>query len=84
MSLKNKLSYRIFPIYIRYLDGENMFALVYFNKKEYFEFGLACESKISSQFEDASWMKYREIKYSIKIFDKDNLDSLFRKIKSNV
>lgn len=83
IGLADKLNYRIFPIYIRYLKGENMFGLIYFNKKEHFEFGFASKN-ISNQFEDASWMKYPEVKYSIKIFDNDNLDIVFQKIRCNV
>lgn len=84
MGLSAQLNYRIFPIYIRYLKGENMFALLYFTNKEYFELGFASNKNALNQFDDASWMKYPGIKYGIKIFEKDNLYDLFKKIKSNI
>jgi hypothetical protein len=84
ITLSNDISFRIFPIYIRYLRGDDMFALLYFNLKEYNELGIVIPNKISKQFEDASWMKYKEIKYSVKIKNDDDLEALFGQIKSNV
>lgn len=84
LMLANKISFRIFPIYIRYLKGDDMFALLYFNLKDYCELGLATLNKISARFEDAGWMKYKEIKYSVKINKDEDLDILFKQIKSNI
>lgn len=84
LKLSEDISFRIFPIYIRYLKGDAMFALLYFNLKDYNELGIAISDKISSQFEDASWMKYKEIKNSIKIKSNDDLDVIFKQIKASL
>lgn len=84
LMLADNISYRIFPIYIRYLKGDDMFALLYFNLKDYCELGIATSNKISDEFEDAGWMKYREIKYSIRIGKDEDLNLLFQRIKSNI
>lgn len=84
LQLSDDISFRIFPIYIRYLKGDDMFALLYFNLKDYNELGIATNNKISDAFEDASWMKYKEIKYSTKIKNDDNLDPLFKQIKASL
>lgn len=84
LMLADKISFRIFPIYIRYLKGDDMFALLYFNLKDHCELGIATPNKIFDRFEDAGWMKYKEIKYSIRIKKDEDLNKLFQQIKSNI
>jgi hypothetical protein len=84
LKLASNISFRVFPIYIRYLKGDDLFALLYINLKDYNELGIATHNKISDRFEDASWMKYKEIKYSVKISNNDDLDSLFKQIKDTI
>ena len=84
LNLGDDLTFRIFPIYIRYIKGDDVFGLLYINIKDYCELGIATDKKISDRFEDASWMKYSEIKYSIKITNDDNLDKIFKTIKENI
>ena len=84
LKLDKDINFRVFPIYIRYLKGDDLFALLYFNPKDYNELGIATENKISDRFQDASWMKYKEIKYSIKITNNEDIDKIFQQIKSNI
>jgi hypothetical protein len=87
LKLSDNLSFHIFPIYVRYLKGDELFALLYFNinkSKDIFVLGIATPNKISKRFEDASWMKYRKINYCTKINADENLDTLFDQIKSKI
>ena len=68
---------REFPIYVRYLKDDDIFALLYAPSEEYFEVGFNINKKISSDFIDASWMKYDNIKYSVRIYEDTNIDKLF-------
>ena len=78
IGLGSNIVAREFPIYIRYLKEDEIFASLYVPSEEYFEVGFNMSKKISDDFIDASWMKYDNIKYSINcIFLKPNLKFLF-------
>jgi hypothetical protein len=80
LKLSPDITFRIFPIYIRYLKGDNMFAILYFNNQQYNELGVVADNAFSVKCGDASWMKYAGVKYSVKIMNDENLTALFKEI----
>lgn len=75
---------RFFPIYVRYLKDGNLFGLLYFNRRDYFVLGIATQKKFSNNSSDASWMKYKEIKYAIDINSDANFEKTINEIKDNL
>lgn len=78
------ISSKKFPIYIRYLREDNIFGLLYFNKKDNFILGIVSEKSYFDKVEDAGWMKYKEIKYCVNIQINDDFKSIINQIKKNL
>ncbi len=72
MSAGSHISFRIFPIYIRYTKWDKIFAIVYFKGKfapdDTIDVGLSLRNKPAHpDFVTAQYMKSPEITFSIKI-----------------
>jgi len=68
LSIGKNVSFRIFPIYIRYVKGEHIIAILYYNKKNFLDLGLnISKDTIDSKFKRADYMHYPGINYSIRI-----------------
>ncbi|MDO8451309.1 MAG: hypothetical protein Q7S76_00385 [bacterium] len=73
LSTSKAVEYRIFPIYIRYEDGERTIALIFFRGKRLVESGgvelglNVGNAKLPKGFDDGKQMKYPEINCGIKL-----------------
>lgn len=72
LSTGKDIAYRIFPIYIRYEDGDRTIALLYFKGKHLelgeLELGLNIgAAKLPKGFDNGERMKYPEINCSVKL-----------------
>jgi len=73
LSTSKSVKYRIFPIYIRYNEGERPVALIFFRGKRLaksggVELGLNIgDAKLPKGFDDGKQMKYPEINCGIKL-----------------
>lgn len=68
LSAGKNVNFVIFPIYIRYTKGENIIAVLYYNKKNFLDLGLNVnKSVIDAKFRRATYMKYPGINYSIQV-----------------
>lgn len=81
LTLNQNIEFRVFPIYIRYIKNDSIFAILYFKNKELLELGLNIDNKPSNDFIEAKGMGYKEIRYKIFIDKKTNLNKIFSFLK---
>ena len=81
LSLDQNIEFRFFPIYIRYVKNDSIFAILYFKNKELLELGLNIDNKPSNEFIEAKGMGYKEIKYKVLIDKKTNINKIFSFLK---
>jgi len=78
ISLNPKINHRLSTVYIRYMLGDNVVAVVYFRGKFVsnckLDVGFAFKEKPkNSSFKDAKYMNYPNINYSIKIKNSNDI-----------
>lgn len=81
LSLNKNIEFRVFPIYIRYIKNDTIYAILYFKKKELLELGLNVDNKPSNEFVEAKGLGYKEIKYKVLINEETNLNKIFSFLK---